>query len=236
MPEIRRSATEARLLALLSSMPGQEAHTRDLMRRIGGSPRPVQLALEKLERQGLIESRRVGNLRLWRMDPSHPLYRSLRELYARTVGVAARIAEAFRERRGVEIAFIFGSYARGDDDVRSDVDVFVLGDPEWRTLDELSRKLFDELRREVNFVTYQESDLRRAVEARSHFIETLRQSEKIWIVGDQDEFERRITSLDGQVRRRRPAAQRRPRGSGDEARARRAEPRARSSRKRRPRS
>lgn len=54
MPDIRRSATEARLLALLTSTPGQEFHTRELVRRIDGSPRPVQLALEKLLRQGLV--------------------------------------------------------------------------------------------------------------------------------------------------------------------------------------
>ena len=63
MPDIERSGTGARLLALLTSTPGQEFHTRELIRRIHGSPRPVQPALEKLLRQGLVESRRVGPLR-----------------------------------------------------------------------------------------------------------------------------------------------------------------------------
>ncbi len=118
MPDIARSATEARLLALLTSTPGQEFHTRELVRRIDGSPRPVQLALEKLLRQGLIESRRVG-----------PLYASLRDLYARTVGLAAQLRAALEQENGVRCAFVFGSYARGDDDVRSDVDVLVVGEP-----------------------------------------------------------------------------------------------------------
>lgn len=227
MPELRRAATEARLLALLTSTPGQEVHTRELVRRVSGTPRPVHVALEKLERQGLIQSRRLGPLRMWRMDPGHPLYHSLRELYARTVGVAARIAAEIKGR-GAELAFIFGSYARGDDDVTSDIDVFVLGDPDWKALVDLTSKLYGELRREVNFVTYQEVDLRKRVEEDSGFLRELRESPKIWIIGDQDGFDRRIERLAREVRRRHSAAERGPGRGAPQARSRRAQPRASS--------
>src|SRR2546428_3085642 len=122
MPDIRRSATEARLLALLTSTPGQEFHTRELVRRIDGSPRPVQLALEKLLRQGLVESKRVGPLRMWWMASANPLYLPLRELYARTVGLVAQLRTILQHRAAVRSAFVFGSYARGDYDVGSDAD------------------------------------------------------------------------------------------------------------------
>lgn len=230
MPEIRRTASEARLLALLTSTPGQELHTRELIRRVAGSPRPVHLALEKLEREGLIESRRMGPLRLWRMDPAHPLYRSLRELYARTVGVAARIRDIISSQRGVELAFIFGSYARGDDNPTSDIDVFVLGVPDWRPLEDESRKLHDELGREVNFVGWHVEDLARAVKDRSPFLDTLRRGKKIWIVGGQDEFERRIAAVGRKARRGRPAARRRARRMSTEARPGRSEPQSGSRR------
>src|SRR3989442_15818418 len=109
MPDIRRSATEARLLALLTSTPGQEFHTRELVRRIDGSPRPVQLALEKLLRQGLVESKRVGPLRMWWMDPANPVYLPLRELYARTVGLVAQRRRVLEHRARGRCAFGFGS-------------------------------------------------------------------------------------------------------------------------------
>jgi predicted nucleotidyltransferase len=232
MPDIERSATEARLLALLTSAPGQELHTRELVRRIGGTPRPVQLALEKLSRQGLIESRRVGPLRLWHMDPAHPLYRPLREMYARTVGVAARIAAAVATQKEVDLAFVFGSYARGTDDVRSDIDVFVLGDADWGPLEDAGRELSRELGREVNFVSWKRADLLRAAEQASPFLNTLRRSEKIWIKGDDDELERRLASLGGEIRRPRPAVRRGRARAPKEARARTTQPRARSRRTR----
>lgn len=62
---------------------------------------------------------------MWRMDPSHPLYAPLRDLYARTVGLVAQLRTALGQEQGVRHAFLFGSYARGDDDVRSDIDVLV---------------------------------------------------------------------------------------------------------------
>lgn len=233
MPEITRSSTEARLLALLTSTPGQEIHTRELVRRASGTPRPVHLALEKMERQGLIQSRRVGPLRMWHMDPAHPLYPSLRELYARTIGIGARIAAAIRER-GAELAFIFGSYARGGDDVTSDIDVFVLGDPDWKTLNDLTSQLYEEIRREVNFVTYQEVDLRKRVEEGSYFLKELRDSPKIWIIGDQGGFERRLARVAEEIRSGRPAPERKPRGGAAKARSRRAKPRTSTPGGRRP--
>ena len=169
------------------------------------------------------------------MDPGHPLYHSLRELYARTVGVGARIADAIKDR-GAEVAFIFGSYAQGGDDATSDIDVFVLGDPDWKTLSDLGSKLYEELRREVNFVTYQEAQLDRALEAGSPFLRTLRDSPKIWIVGDHDGFDRRLAGLGSQVRGSASTRSPQPRRRAVKAGIGRAQPRASSPRARSRRS
>ncbi len=207
MPEIQRSATEARLLAFLTATPGQEFHTRELVRRVSGSPRPVHLALEKLARQGLVESRRVGPLRLWRMDPGHPLFLPLRDLYARTVGIVAQLRRLFEGENGIRFAFVFGSYARGDDDARSDIDVFVVGDLEVDPLIVATQKLEANLGRELNAVVWTEQDLRKRIQERSPFLATVREEPKIWIVGDEHEFDRRTRELARAAQRDRAADQ-----------------------------
>src|SRR2546425_7220029 len=226
VPDIRRSATEARLLAFLTSTPGQEFHTRELVRRIDGSPRPVQLALEKLLRQGLVESKRLGPLRMWRMDPANPVYLPLRELYARTVGLVAQLRRVLEQRAGVRFAFVFGSYARGDDDVRSDVDVLVVGGgADVPALLAEIQTLEAKLGRELNPVVWTEGDLRRQVQQRSPFLATVRAEPKIWIVGDEDEFDRRTRELARPSPRGRTADQPRPARHRAEARARPAQSR-----------
>src|SRR3989442_2979057 len=236
MPDIRRSATEARLLALLTSTPGQEFHTRELVRRIDGSPRPVQLALEKLLRQGLVESKRVGPLRMWWMDPANPLYLPLRELYARTVGLVAQLRTILEQRAGVRFAFVFGSYARGDDDVRSDVDVLVVGSADVPELLGEIQTLEAKLGRELSPVAWTEDDFDRQVQERSPFLATVRAEPKIWIVVDEDEFERRTRELARPSPRRRAADQPRPVRRRAQARPRRPQPRASGARARRRRS
>src|SRR5437773_1030335 len=195
MPDIERSATEGRLLALLTSTPGQEFHTRELVRRIEGSPRPVQLALEKLLRQGLVESRRIGPLRLWHMDPANPVYPALRDLYARTVGLVAQLRTILEREPGVRYAFVFGSYARGDDDVRSDVDVLVVGDLGGHDILERLQSLEATLRREINPVVWSERDLTTRTRERAPFLMTLLAEPKIWLVGDKDDFNRRTREV-----------------------------------------
>lgn len=196
----------------------------------------MHLALEKLQRHGLIESRRVGPLRLWRMDPANPLYAPLRDLYARTVGIVAELRTVLEGRAGVRFAFIFGSYARDDDDVRSDVDLFVIGDVEMDSLFGATGKLEATLGRELNPVMWTEDDFRKRIQERSPFLATVREEPKIWIVGDEDEFERRTRELVRAAQRGRAADQPRSARRAAEARAGRAKPRASAARTRRRRS
>lgn len=230
---VGRSATAARLLALLTSTPGKEFHTRDLVRRVGGTERPVHLALEKLERRGLIQSRYLARLRLWRMEPKHPLYAPLRELYAKTVGIAARLREVLTAEPGIELAFIYGSYVGGQDDTTSDIDVFVLGKPDWERLSSLTRHLLDEFGREVNVVAWTERDLARALERGSGFFETIKEQPKMWILGDDDELQQRSRRLGSAVQGSDRADTAKSARSRSEAGTRRSEPGARPSRPRR---
>lgn len=228
MPDIKASGTEARLLALLTSTPGQEFHTRDLIRRIHGSPRPVQLALEKLLRQGLVESRRLGPLRMWHMDPANPVYPALRDLYARTVGLVAQLRTILERQAGVRYAFVFGSYARGDDDVRSDIDVLIIGEERGQDLLESLRSMEATLGREINPVVWSERELLTRARERAPFLMTLLSEPKIWVAGDEDEFNTRTRDVAGTSSRGgsrdKARSSRRPR----QAPARGTQPRARS--------
>jgi predicted nucleotidyltransferase len=228
VPQITRSATEARLLALLTSTPGQEFHTRELVRRVSGSPRPVQLALEKLLRQGLVESRRLGPLRMWRMDPENPLYQPLRDLYARTVGLAAQLRAILERERGVRYAFLFGSYARGDDDVRSDVDLLIVGDLRQTALREQIQSLEATLGREINPVIWTEEELLARTRERTPFLSTLVAEPKTWLIGDEDEFERRTRGVARPEPRRRSGDTSGRRGREREARTRHTQSRPRT--------
>jgi predicted nucleotidyltransferase len=228
---LTRGRTTAKVLALLTSTPGQRFHTREIVRRIDGTEHPVHRALTLLEEQGLVVSQRVGNLRMWSMPTAHPLYRSLREVFTRTVGVAEQLRIALSGRL-VELAFIFGSYATGRDDETSDIDLFLLGEADWKSMLDLESDVLARLGRELNPLTYSEEDLRLAIERGSPFFETIRDEPKIWVIGDDEALERRLRAVGGGARRPRGAAAAPKRRRTQQARPRISEPRARQSRSR----
>ena len=234
---LTRGRTTAKVLALLTSTPGQRFHTREIVRRIDGTEHPVHRALTLLEEQGLVDSERVGNLRMWSMPTTHPLYRGLREVFARTVGIAEQIRTLF-QGQPVELAFIFGSYASGTDDATSDIDLFVLGDADWRVLTSARSDALSKLGRELNEVVYTPDDLQRSSRGGSPFIETLRDEPKLWVIGDDAELDARIRQLGGKARGRAPTGPASDTGRPAKASSGPAEPRARErrSRPRRPRS
>lgn len=228
---LTRGRTTAKVLALLTSTPGQRFHTREIVRRIDGTEHPVHRALTLLEEQGLVDSQRVGNLRMWSMPTTHPLYRGLREVFARTVGVAEQLRSALAGQR-VELAFIFGSYATGRDDEASDIDLFVLGEVDWSSLPDIEGDVLARLGRELNAVRFSEEDLRTAIERGSPFIETIHDEPKIWVLGDDEALERRLRALGGGASGHRGAAATPKRRGAEQDGARAGQPGARRPRPR----
>jgi predicted nucleotidyltransferase len=178
------------VLALLMSAPGQQLHTREIARRVGADAHPVQRALEQLLQAGVVESRRLGNLRLWSVNERSELVPAMRDVLRRTAGVAERLRVVLSGIRGIYLAFLFGSYASGEDRPGSDIDLFVVGTPDW---DQLSRALAatgDAVAREINPVVWRLDELERPTPTQRRFLSRLLHRPRIWILGDDDELER----------------------------------------------
>src|SRR5439155_24780016 len=69
---LARNPAAAHVLGLLSALAGAEIHTREVARRTRHDVHSAQLALTQLLREGFVRSRRLGNLRLWSVDPNSP--------------------------------------------------------------------------------------------------------------------------------------------------------------------
>jgi predicted nucleotidyltransferase len=198
--DFTRRRVRARLIAVLSE--SGELHTRELVRRTSASPRAVQVALEQLGRAGIARSRRLGGLRLWSLATGNPLLGPLQDLAKRTVGIPAALARAFSNVAGVDLAFIYGSYALGTADLSSDIDVFLLGHPDWKALAGTLEQLRKEIVSEINVVAWTVDDL--ANRQTTPFYRTLKVSPKIWLKGKEGDFEGRARRVVATLRRSGP--------------------------------
>ncbi len=76
----------------------------------------------------------------------------------KSFGVARILKEVLGDIEGIEEAFIYGSFAKGEVDAKSDIDLFVIGDIDYNALSKAARTAKDVLGREVNFDLFSEKE------------------------------------------------------------------------------
>ena len=83
--------------------------------------------------------------------------------------------------------------ARGQQNIRSDADVLVVGDVEFREVVAAMAEAQSQLGREVNPTVYGVDEFRAKIAARHHFLQSVLKKEKVFLIGDQRELERLAT-------------------------------------------
>lgn len=155
LDELLGSTTRAQLLTVLLTEPRRECHLRELIRLVGGGSSGVQREVDRLEKFGLLQTRRSDDgRRLVVAAESHPLLEPLRALIAADMTSASNEGAGANEdaawasvhpavrpcldgvvdvlhAAGVRRATLFGSATQaGSTEVPADLDVVVrLGGP-----------------------------------------------------------------------------------------------------------
>lgn len=133
-------------------------------------------------------SARFAGSRVVRPNEASPIMDDLRSLLMKTHGPAQVVAEVLRGLKGVEEAFLFGSWAArylGESGPPpADVDVLVVGTPSLREVDDAEVELGERLGREVQMTVLTPDEWRTA---RSGFVRTVRDRPRVPLeVGDGD--------------------------------------------------
>lgn len=154
-----RSRVRDRILLEFFRKPQTKGHVRDIARRIGAAPASVGTELSALERLGILRSESVGRSRVYSINETSTFVPEVRALVQKTLGVEALLGEALTDLAGVESAYIFGSYASGEERPQSDIDLLVIGRPDRLALSERLATVERRLSRDVNVVLRREDQL-----------------------------------------------------------------------------
>ena len=126
--EILNPSIRLRVVGLLVSLPEKDFTGREIAGLLGVSHSNVQRALRVLVEDGLASKKRTGRADVFWANKDHFMFKALSELFKVKRELPERIVKdlymAFREL-GMSVT-VFGSYARGEADRGSDVDVFVI--------------------------------------------------------------------------------------------------------------
>jgi predicted nucleotidyltransferase len=148
-----RSRLQAEVLTLVLLNPQQEWSLTGLASRTAASVSSVQREITRAEQAGVVGSRRLGNTRLVKAADS-PLTAPLTELLLRSFGPRQVLAEELQGVKGIEKAYLFGSwaarYAGEAGRPPADLDVLVIGAPDRDELDDATQRAASRVAREVN--------------------------------------------------------------------------------------
>jgi predicted nucleotidyltransferase len=147
-----RSETQAGLLERLFLHPDRAYTVGELAELLGVTDLSVRRELYRMVDAGMVDREPVGRQSVFRASVASPLYDPMRQLVERSVGVEPLLRELTEQTPGVQLAAIYGSWARGTVDAESDVDLLVVGDIDYAALVEQLMALQERAGREINTV------------------------------------------------------------------------------------
>jgi predicted nucleotidyltransferase len=178
-----RSKARQRLLAYYFTNPTARLHLRDLAERLSVDPANLSKELRRLEREGLFRSEVSGRQKYFQLNREYPLFDEVRGIVAKTIGAGPLIAQSLKKVEGIEEAYLYGSFARNQQDAASDIDILVIGKPDGEALAEAVQKLERQLGREINYtvLTRKEFESRRA--RKDAFLENVWHNARVPLLG-----------------------------------------------------
>ena len=89
----------------------------------------------------------------------------------------------------IEWAFVFGSFARGEEAAGSDVDLMVVGDLSLRDVTSLLSGVAEQIGREINPHVLRRAEFMKRKSAGEPLLSRVLTEPKVFVVGDPHEFE-----------------------------------------------
>lgn len=182
--------TQQRVMGLLYGKPDQAFYTNQIVRLVGMGSGTVTRELASLSQAGVLVARQEGNQLYYQANSQNPIYHELLGIVKKTFGVADVLRDALGPLLSqMDLAFVYGSIAKGEATATSDVDVLVLADA-LPYVDVMAALQVAErsLARKVNPSIYTVAQLKQKLVEGNAFLSRILAQDKIWIKGTDDDL------------------------------------------------
>ena len=183
------SGYRRQILALLLLRPHERYYVREIARLTGISPGSLHRELKQLAETGLLLREEAGNQVRYYADPACPIFEELAGIFRKTTGLADILCEALLPfGNEVELAFVFGSVAQGQEHADSDIDLFVLGSVDFVAVVRCLAETHMRLGREVNPVVMNPDEFLQKYHERDRFIRRIAGDARLFVIGGENDF------------------------------------------------
>jgi len=108
--------------------PNKETHLRDIAKELKVSSSTAKIALDNLLKENFIIENKVANLRLFKCNLDNLVVRKLKTAKNLEWLNKTKIVEKVKKELNPISIVLFGSFAKGDNGERSDIDILVISD------------------------------------------------------------------------------------------------------------
>ncbi|MDD5686743.1 MAG: nucleotidyltransferase domain-containing protein [Elusimicrobia bacterium] len=159
-----------KLLTYSFTHPDENYYVRELALLINEDVGNLSRELRKLAEEGIYKSYIRGKLKIYSLNKKYSLYKEIKQIVFKTEGVEGSIKEIVSEFKNIELAFIFGSYAKDKERKTSDVDLILVGDLSKSDFTRKIRDLETKLNREINFNVYTKEEFNKEKSKKGGFL------------------------------------------------------------------
>lgn len=187
------SRAKSALLSTIYNKPGESFHVRELVRSIGMGSGVIQRELGNLAKLKLVRLERKGNRCFYQANTENSLFPDLQSIMLKTSletvpDIMKRALRTLKPK--IRTAFVFGSVARNQAKPGSDIDVLIVGDTTFEDVAPWLAKAEAKLHREISPTIYSEPEFRTRLLNRNHFLSTILDGDKLFLIGDAGDIQR----------------------------------------------
>ncbi|MCL5966986.1 MAG: nucleotidyltransferase domain-containing protein [Deltaproteobacteria bacterium] len=180
------SRIRAKALGWLFTHPDESFYVRQLATTLREDSTNLSRELFRLEASGILTSDKKGPLKYYRANRACPYFREMKGFVQKTVGVVGEIKAAIDALPGIIYAFVYGSFAKGEETGQSDVDLMIIGGVDLGSVDEALSDVEKRLGRSINYVSFNEKEYRSKRKKKDGFLMDVLKGQKVMLVGDED--------------------------------------------------
>lgn len=186
------SRVQLRLLRLFMGQPDRAYQISDVIGLAHSGRGAVQRELENLSAAGILAVSISGKRKTYRANRQSPIFNELYRLIMKTVGMVEPIRAALEPfRKNIDLAFVYGSVARGKDTASSDIDLMVFGrDVGYGEIFGALQKAEKVLGRPVNPTVTSAREWRLKLAEEKSFVRKVSQQPKLFVFGTENELRR----------------------------------------------
>jgi len=188
------TTTQQHVLALLYGKPETSFYLKEILRMMGMGVATIKRELSRMTAAGILTLQKIGNQHHYQANPACPIYMELLGIVRKSIGLVAVLQDALLSMDDVlNLAFVYGSVAKGSEHAESDIDLMLIGeDLAYGEVMGLLIPAEEALGRPINPTLYTPSGFTDKLAQQNHFLERVMEQPKIMVKGVTDDMDKFI--------------------------------------------